>query len=398
MISYSLETYSFLQHYWWLLVSLLGALLVFLLFVQGGQTFLIGTKKDKVLNQMLVNSTGRKWEFTLTTLVTFGGAFFASFPLFYSTSFGGAYWVWIITCLMFVIQAISYEYQSKHGNVLGKKGYQTLLVINGIMAPLLLGAIVSTLFMGGNFTIDKSQIYDFGAMRGAISEWSTYNGVMLHGLEAVLNPWNLVLGVAVLFLARVTGLLYFINNIDDSVLQAKARKSLPLNAIIFVVLFVAYVVKLITMTGLRYNPSALDPGVGSFVPESFLYWHNLLQMPVVLIIFLVGVLLVLLGIGLTLFKKNFRKGVWIEGVGVVLAVLAMLLLAGWNNTAYYPSLFDAQSSLSIKNSSSSFYTLRAMSYVSILIPFVLAYIWFAWKSIDSKKITRKEIESSEHTY
>lgn len=398
MTSYSLETYSFLQHYWWLLVSLLGALLVFLLFVQGGQTFLIGTKKDKVLNQMLVNSTGRKWEFTLTTLVTFGGAFFASFPLFYSTSFGGAYWVWIITCLMFVIQAISYEYQSKHGNVLGKKGYQTLLVINGIMAPLLLGAIVSTLFMGGNFTIDKSQIYDFGAMRGAISEWSTYNGVMLHGLEAVLNPWNLVLGVAVLFLARVTGLLYFINNIDDSVLQAKARKSLPLNAIIFVVLFVAYVVKLITMTGLRYSPSALDPGVGSFVPESFLYWHNFLQMPIVLIIFLVGVLLVLLGIGLTLFKKNFRKGVWIEGVGVVLAVLAMLLLAGWNNTAYYPSLFDAQSSLSIKNSSSSFYTLRAMSYVSILIPFVLAYIWFAWKSIDSKKITRKEIESSEHTY
>ncbi|KXB36900.1 putative cytochrome d ubiquinol oxidase, subunit II [Bacteroidales bacterium KA00251] len=398
MTSYSLETYSFLQHYWWLLVSLLGALLVFLLFVQGGQTFLIGTKKDKVLNQMLVNSTGRKWEFTLTTLVTFGGAFFASFPLFYSTSFGGAYWVWIITCLMFVIQAISYEYQSKHGNVLGKKGYQTLLVINGIMAPLLLGAIVSTLFMGGNFTIDKSQIYDFGAMRGAISEWSTYNGVMLHGLEAVLNPWNLVLGVAVLFLARVTGLLYFINNIDDSVLQAKARKSLPLNAIIFVVLFVAYVVKLITMTGLRYSPSALDPGVGSFVQESFLYWHNLLQMPIVLIIFLVGVLLVLLGIGLTLFKKNFRKGVWIEGVGVVLAVLAMLLLAGWNNTAYYPSLADAQSSLSIKNSSSSFYTLRAMSYVSILIPFVLAYIWFAWKSIDSKKITRKEIESSEHTY
>lgn len=398
MTSYSLETYSFLQHYWWLLVSLLGALLVFLLFVQGGQTFLIGTKKDKVLNQMLVNSTGRKWEFTLTTLVTFGGAFFASFPLFYSTSFGGAYWVWIITCLMFVIQAISYEYQSKHGNVLGKKGYQTLLVINGIMAPLLLGAIVSTLFMGGNFTIDKSQIYDFGAMRGAISEWSTYKGVMLHGLEAVLNPWNLVLGVAVLFLARVTGLLYFINNIDDSVLQAKARKSLPLNAIIFVVLFVAYVVKLITMTGLRYSPSALDPGVGSFVQEPFLYWHNLLQMPIVLIIFLVGVLLVLLGIGLTIFKKNFRKGVWIEGVGVVLAVLAMLLLAGWNNTAYYPSLADAQSSLSIKNSSSSFYTLRAMSYVSILIPFVLAYIWFAWKSIDSKKITRKEIESSEHTY
>lgn len=398
MTSYSLETYSFLQHYWWLLVSLLGALLVFLLFVQGGQTFLIGTAKDKTLNRMLVNSTGRKWEFTLTTLVTFGGAFFASFPLFYSTSFGGAYWVWIITCLMFVIQAISYEYQSKHGNVLGKKGYQTLLVINGVMAPLLLGAIVSTLFMGGNFTIDKSQIYDFTSLRGAISQWQPYNGVMLHGLEAVLNPWNLVLGVAVLFLARVTGLLYFINNIDDSILQQKARKSLPLNAVIFVVLFVAYVIKLITMTGLRYIPSAMDPGVGTFVEEPFLYWHNLLQMPVVLIIFVVGVLLVLLGIGLTIFKKNFRRGVWLEGVGVVLAVLGLLLLAGWNNTAYYPSLADANSSLSIKNSSSSFYTLRAMSYVSILIPFVLAYIWYAWRSIDSKKITRKEMEKSQHTY
>lgn len=398
MTSYSLETYSFLQHYWWLLVSLLGALLVFLLFVQGGQTFLVGTAKDKTLNRMLVNSTGRKWEFTLTTLVTFGGAFFASFPLFYSTSFGGAYWVWIITCLMFVIQAISYEYQSKHGNVLGKKGYQTLLVINGVMAPLLLGAIVSTLFMGGNFTIDKSQIYDFTNLRGAISQWQPYNGVMLHGLEAVLNPWNLVLGVAVLFLARVTGLLYFINNIDDSILQQKARKSLPLNAAIFVVLFVAYVIKLITMTGLRYMPSAMDPGVGTFVEEPFLYWHNLLQMPIVLIIFVVGVLLVLLGIGLTIFKKNFRRGVWLEGVGVVLAVLGLLLLAGWNNTAYYPSVADANSSLSIKNSSSSFYTLRAMSYVSILIPFVLAYIWYAWRSIDSKKITRKEMEKSQHTY
>lgn len=398
MTNYSLETYSFLQHYWWLLVSVLGALLVFLLFVQGGQTFLIGTKKDKQLNQMLVNSTGRKWEFTLTTLVTFGGAFFASFPLFYSTSFGGAYWVWMVTCLMFVIQAISYEYQSKHGNIWGKKTYQTLLIVNGIMAPLLLGAIVSTLFMGGNFVVDKTQIFDFSSTRGAISEWQSYKGVMLHGLEAVLNPWNLVLGLAVLFLARVTGLLYFINNIDDTSLQQKARKSLPLNAIIFVLLFVAYVLRVVTLTGLRFIPSVSDPGTGLFVEEAFLYWHNLIQMPIVFIVFAVGVVLVLLGIGLTLFKKGFNKGIWIEGVGVVLAVLGLLLLVGWNNTAYYPSLADAQSSLSIKNSSSSFYTLRAMSYVSILIPFVLAYIWYAWRSIDRRKITRQELEKSDHKY
>lgn len=397
MANYSLETYSFLQHYWWLLVSLLGALLVFLLFVQGGQTFLIGTKKDSELNRMLVNSTGRKWEFTLTTLVTFGGAFFASFPLFYSTSFGGAYWVWILICLMFVIQAISYEYQSKHGNIWGKKTYQICLIINGILAPVLLGAAVSTLFMGGNFLVDKSLIYDFSAGHNAISSWLPYHGVMLHGLEAVLNPWNLVLGLAVLFLARTTGLLYFINNINDSVLQQRARKSLPINAIIFVVLFVAYVIHLFTITGLRYVPSTTDPAVGTFMPEPFLYWHNLVQMPIVFIIFIVGVLAVLVGIGLTIFKKNFNKGIWIEGVGVVLAVLGLLLLAGWNNTAYYPST-DIQSSLSIKNSSSSFYTLRAMSYVSILIPFVLAYIWYAWRSIDKKKITRIELEHSDHTY
>lgn len=398
MANYSLEAYSWLQHYWWLIVSLLAALLVFLLFVQGGQTFLLSTKKDKQLNEMLVNSTGRKWEFTLTTLVTFGGAFFASFPLFYSTSFGGAYWVWIITCLMFVIQAISYEYQSKHGNVLGKKTYQTLLIINGIAAPLLLGAIVSTLFMGGNFLVDKSHIFDFTNQQGAISTWVPYKGVMLHGLEAVLNPWNLVLGVAVLFLARLTGLLYFINNIDDAVLQEKARKALPWNAIPFVLLFVAYIVRLFTMPGLRYIPNAQDPAMGSFTKEPYLYWHNFLEMPIVSAIFLIGVVLVLAGIILTILKKEFRKGIWLEGVGVVLAVVGLMLFAGWNNTAYYPSLADAQSSLSIKNSSSSYYTLKVMSYVSLLVPFVLAYIWYAWRSIDVRRITRKEMNSTETKY
>ncbi|MCI6154022.1 MAG: cytochrome d ubiquinol oxidase subunit II [Bacteroidales bacterium] len=385
--------YPFFQHYWWFLVSLLGALLVFLLFVQGGQTFIWPWKKDATLQKMIINSTGRKWEFTLTTLVTFGGAFFASFPLFYSTSFGGAYWVWMLILFCFVIQAVSYEYQSKHGNVWGKRTFHTFLFLNGILAPVLLGAAVSTLFTGGNFLIDKSVIYDFTQSAGPISSWQTYNGIQMHGLEAVLNPWNLVLGIAVLFLARTTSLLYFINNIDDVVLQQRAKKNLLPNAIIFMLFFVAYVVFLVTATGLTE-----DPATGLISAESYKYLHNFLAMPIVLVIFLLGVVLVLGGIILTLFKEGFRKGIWIEGIGVVLAVLGLLLVAGWNNTAYYPSLFDMQSSLTIRNSSSSFYTLRAMSIVSLMIPAVLAYIFFAWRSIDRKKITRKEIENSHHTY
>lgn len=385
--------YSFFQHYWWLLVSLLGALLVFLLFVQGGQTFIWPWQKDVTLQKMIINSSGRKWEFTLTTLVTFGGAFFASFPLFYSTSFGGAYWVWMLILFCFVIQAVSYEYQSKHGNVWGKKTFHTFLVLNGILAPVLLGAAVSTLFTGGNFLVDKSVIYNFTQAAGPISAWQPYHGIQLHGLEAVLNPWNLVLGIAVLFLARSTALLYFINNIDDEALQTKAKKALLPNALIFVVFFVAYVVFLVTTTG--YTE---DPTTGVISLENYKYLHNFLAMPIVLIVFLIGVVLVLAGIALTLFKPTFRKGIWVEGVGVVLAVLGLLLVAGWNNTAYYPSLFDMQSSLTLRNSSSSPYTLQAMSIVSLLIPFVLAYIFYAWRSIDKKKMTRKEIEDSHHTY
>lgn len=385
--------YSFFQHYWWLLVSLLGALLVFLLFVQGGQTFIWPWQKDVTLQKMIINSTGRKWEFTLTTLVTFGGAFFASFPLFYSTSFGGAYWVWMLILFCFVIQAVSYEYQSKNGNVWGKKTFHTFLVLNGILAPVLLGAAVSTLFTGGNFLVDKSVIYNFTQAAGPISAWQPYHGIQLHGLEAVLNPWNLVLGIAVLFLARTTALLYFINSIDDEALQTKAKKALLPNALIFVVFFVAYVVFLLTTTGYTEDPTS---GVISL--ENYKYLHNFLAMPIVLIVFLIGVVLVLAGIALTLFKPAFRKGIWIEGVGVVLAVLGLLLVAGWNNTAYYPSLFDMQSSLTLRNSSSSPYTLQAMSIVSLLIPFVLAYIFYAWRSIDKKKMTRKEIEDSHHTY
>lgn len=382
-----------LQHYWWLLVSLLGALLVFLLFVQGGQTFIFPWQKDITLQKMIINSTGRKWEFTLTTLVTFGGAFFASFPLFYSTSFGGAYWVWMLILFCFVIQAISYEYQSKRGNVWGKKTFQTFLFINGVLAPILLGTAVSTFFTGANFIVSKRAIFDFVDTPGVISAWQPFNGIQLHGLEAVLNPWNLVLGLAVLFLARTTSLLYFINNIDDKEADRRAHKSLLPNALIFVVLFVAYVIFLLTKEGW-----AVDPNTGIVSIEAYKYLHNFLAMPIVLILFLVGVFSVLAGIGITILKPSFRKGIWIEGVGVVLTVLALLLVAGWNNTAYYPSMADMQSSLTIVNSSSSFYTLRAMAYVSILIPFVLAYIFYAWRAIDIRKITRKEITTDDHTY
>lgn len=384
--------YSLLQHYWWLLVSLLGALLVFLLFVQGGQTFIFPWQKDITLQKMIINSTGRKWEFTLTTLVTFGGAFFAAFPLFYSTSFGGAYWVWMLILFCFVIQAVSYEYQSKHGNVWGKKTYHTFLFINGLLAPLLLGTAVSTFFTGANFAVSKKAIFDFVSTPGAISSWQPFNGVQLHGLEAVLNPWNLVLGLAVLFLARTTALLYFINNIDDAEANRRVHKSLLPNALIFVVLFVSYVVFLLLKDGWSVD------AMGTIALTPYKYLHNFLDMPVVLILFLIGVLAVLLGIGWTLLKPDFRKGIWIEGAGVVFTVLALFLVAGWNNTAYYPSMADMQSSLTISNSSSSFYTLRAMAYVSILIPFVLAYIFYAWRAIDIRNITRKEITEDSHTY
>lgn len=380
--------YTFLQQYWWFLVSLLGALLVFLLFVQGGQTFIFAARRDDSLQRMIVNATGRKWEFTLTTLVTFGGAFFASFPLFYSTSFGGAYWVWIIICLTFVIQAVSYEYQSKHGNVWGKKTFQTFLFINGVLAPILLGAAVSTLFTGGNFIVDKGAIYDLTSSMQTISVWQQdpLTGLQLHGLEAIFNPWNVILGVSLLFLARTTALLYFINSIRDDVSYDRARKSLLPNAIIFVVLFVAYVVFLMITKG--YD---VDPATGAVSLVKYKYLQNFLAMPVLLVLFLVGVVLVLAGVVLTLVKQGFRKGIWFEGLGVVLTVLSLLLIAGYNHTAYYPSIADLNSSLTIQNSSSSSYTLQAMSFVSLLIPFVLAYIIYAWRAIDRKKITRQEM-------
>lgn len=381
--------YSLMQEYWWFLISLLGALLVFLLFVQGGQSLIFSLGKEPMDRKMLVNSTGRKWEFTFTTLVTFGGAFFASFPLFYSTSFGGAYWVWMLVLLCFVIQAVSYEYQNKHGNVWGSKTYQVFLFLNGVLGPLLLGVAVSTFFTGSYFTVNKASILDLTGGSQVISQWVPYKGFMLHGLEAVFNPWNLVLGVAVFFLSRTTALLYFINNIKDVRLHTEANRRLIKNAGAFLVFFVAYIGFLLTTKGF-----AVDPATGTVSMESFKYLNNFLQMPVVLALFLIGVVLVLFGIGKTVMNKNFTKGIWFEGTGVVLTVLALFLVAGWNNTSYYPSLHDLQSSLTIRNSSSSPFTLKAMSIVSLLIPFVLAYIFYAWRALDLRKITKQEMSDS----
>lgn len=381
--------YSLMQEYWWFLISLLGALLVFLLFVQGGQSLIFSLGKEPMDRKMLVNSTGRKWEFTFTTLVTFGGAFFASFPLFYSTSFGGAYWVWMLVLLCFVIQAVSYEYQNKHGNVWGSKTYQVFLFLNGVLGPLLLGVAVSTFFTGSYFTVNKASILDLTGGSQVISQWVPYKGFMLHGLEAVFNPWNLVLGVAVFFLSRTTALLYFINNIKDVRLHTEANRRLIKNAGAFLVFFVAYIGFLLTTKGF-----AVDPATGTVSMESFKYLNNFLQIPVVLALFLIGVVLVLFGIGKTVMNKNFTKGIWFEGTGVVLTVLALFLVAGWNNTSYYPSLHDLQSSLTIRNSSSSPFTLKAMSIVSLLIPFVLAYIFYAWRALDLRKITKQEMSDS----
>ncbi|MDR2120712.1 MAG: cytochrome d ubiquinol oxidase subunit II [Tannerella sp.] len=383
--------YSFLQHYWWLLVSLLGALLVFLMFVQGGQSLLFTIGKSETQQKMLLNSTGRKWEFTFTTLVTFGGAFFASFPLFYSTSFGGAYWVWLLILVCFVLQAVSYEYQSKKGNLLGKKTYQIFLILNGVLGPVLIGAAVGTFFNGANFYVNKENLTDLGMP--IISSWATYHGVQLHGLEAALNIWNVCLGLAVFFLSRILALLYFINNIDDEEIDARSRKQLWIETILFLVFFLTFVVHLVLQDGFAVNPETKEI---LLAPNKYL--SNLLEMPAVLGVFLVGVVLVLFGILSTLFSQKQYKGIWFAGTGTVLTVLALLLIAGWNNTAYYPSVADLQSSLTIENSSSSPFTLTAMSIVSLLIPFVLVYIFFAWRSLDLRKIDKAEMERNEHVY
>ncbi len=381
-------TYEFLQHYWWFVVSLLGAILVFLLFVQGANSVARSLGQTEEGRRMVYNSTGRKWEFTFTTLVTFGGAFFASFPLFYSTSFGGAYWLWMIILFTFVLQAVSYEFQNKIGNILGPKTFQFFLTLNGIVGPLLLGGAVATFFEGSNFIIAKENLVDAGAITPIISRWANAS----HGLDALLNPWVLVFGFAVVFLARSLGILYIINNVADENIRSRASVRLIGAAVPFVVLFVAYLVHLLLKDGYAINAAGL------IYMEPHKYLNNLIDMWGLLVLLFAGVVMVLFGIIYTIIKKDFIAGIWQAGLGTVLTVLALLLVAGWNDTAYYPSTADLQSSLTLANSCSSEFTLRTMFYVSLLVPFVLAYIIYAWRAIDKKKITKEEIQGDDHAY
>ena len=385
-------SYEFLQQYWWFLVSLLGALLVFLMFVQGGNSLLFQIGKTAEERRMLVNSTGRKWEFTFTTLVTFGGAFFASFPLFYSTSFGGAYWLWMTILFSFVLQAVSYEFQNKLGNLLGTKTFQSFLVINGILGPLLLGGAVATFFDGSNFLVQKENIAN--EIQPIISQWANRS----HGLDALLDIWNVVFGLAVVFLSRILGALYYINNVNDEIIRQRSRKQVLFNTGLFLVFFLAFVFHLLLKDGYAYNPES-----GEIFMEPNKYFHNLFGSFPLLALFLIGVIFVLNGVSFTFVVKKKdgspnTQGIWHTGIGTVMAVLALLLCAGLFNTAYYPSNVDLQSSLTIQNSCSSEFTLRTMFYVSFLIPFVLAYIVYAWRAMDKKKIDREEIAQDEEAY
>ena len=376
-------TYIFLQHYWWFIVSLLGALLVFLMFVQGANSMVFSLGHSDEERRVVVNSTGRKWEITFTTLVTFGGAFFASFPLFYSTSFGGAYWLWMIILFSFVLQAVSYEFQNKLGNILGTHTFQWMLVANGIIGPLLLGGAVATFFNGSNFVVDKGNLTSF---QPVISHWANAS----YGLDALLDPWNLVFGLAVFFLARILGTLYIINNVDDENIRSRSSVRLVGCTITFLIFFLAFLVRTLLKEGF-----AVDPSTGLIVMEPMKYLHNLIAMWPLLIVFAVGVVLLLYGVGRTIVSKTYIKGIWPAGIGVVLAVLALLLCAGWNNTAFYPSNADLQSSLTIANSCSSEFTLRTMFYVSLLVPFVVAYIAYVWYAMDKEKLTKEEVSDEE---
>ena len=380
-------TYDFLQHYWCFLVSLLGALLVFLLFVQGANSMVRSLGYNEEGRRLIINSTGRKWELTFTTLVTFGGAFFASFPLFYSTSFGGAYWLWMAILFTFVLQAVSYEFQNKLGNILGAKTFQWFLIINGLVGPLLLGGAVATFFEGSNFIVEKGNLIDAESFTPIISRWANAS----HGLDALLNPWVLVFGLAVMFLARVLGTLYIINNVNDEDIRSRASVRLIGAAIPFLILFVAYLVHLLLKDGYAYN----DEGV--IFMEPYKYLTNFIDMWYLTILLLVGVVLVLYAIGKTIISKDYIQGIWPAGIGVVLVVLPLLLMSAWNHTAYYPSTADLQSSLTLANSCSSEFTLRTMFYVSLFVPFVLAYIVYAWRAIDKKKLDKEDIKN-DHAY
>ena len=380
-------TYEFLQHYWCFVVALLGAILVFLLFVQGANSVARSLGYTEEGRRLVYNSTGRKWEFTFTTLVTFGGAFFASFPLFYSTSFGGAYWLWMIILFTFVLQAVSYEFQNKIGNFLGPKTFQFFLTLNGIVGPLLLGGAVATFFEGSNFIVEKNNLIDATAITPIISRWANAS----HGLDALLNPWVLVFGFAVVFLARVLGILYVMNNVNDEDIRSRGSVRLIGAAVPFLVLFVGYLVHLLLKEGF-----AVDD-FGRIYMEPYKYLNNFIEMWYLLVVLLIGVVLVLYGIGKTIFSKGYIGGIWPAGIGTVLTVLALLLCSAWNNTAYYPSTADLQSSLTIQNSCSSEFTLTTMFWVSLLVPFVLAYIIYAWRAIDAKKLDKEEIKT-DHAY
>lgn len=376
-------TYTFLQQYWWFLISLLGGLLVFLLFVQGGNALIFLAGKSESERELIINSTGRKWELTFTTLVTFGGAFFASFPLFYSTSFGGAYWVWILILITFVFQAVSYEFQGKAGNLLGKNAFRVFLTLNGCLAPLLIGTAVGTFFTGSQFVVDKAAVGNIAAP--VISRWA--NG--WHGLEAVAEPFNVVFGVMVMALSITLGALYLINNIDNEKLSSQLRRSLSVSFTLFLVQFLVVVQQLVTMDGFAVNES------GVVFMEQGKYLANLLEMPVVLVMLLVGAVLLVLGVVLTAWRKGFKRGIWLAAPGTVLAVMALFMVAGYNNTAYYPSICDLQSSLTLANSCSSEFTLRTMAVVSLIIPFVVAYIAYFWRQMDKKSLTTEELNTSE---
>jgi cytochrome d ubiquinol oxidase subunit II len=371
-------SYLFLQYYWWMIISLLAGLLIFLMFVQGGQSMIFSLPVNNSQKTMIINAMGRKWEFTFTTLVTFGGAFFASFPLFYATSFGGAYWLWMAILFSFTIQAIAYEYRSKPANVLGQKTFDIFLLINGTLGPFLIGTAVATFFTGSQFSLDQMNHV----------RWQT----PWHGLEALLNGRNLALGLAVLFLARSNGLLYIINSIDDNDLCRRAVNKLMVNSVAFLAFFLLFVITLLIS-----DAYAVNGKTGQIVIEKFKYLHNFIMMPYALIIFLAGVCAVLYGIGVTIFRRD-KKGIWFTGPGTILVVLALFLVAGLNNTSFYPSSFDPGSSLTIKNASSSFFTLKTMMFVSFIIPFVAGYIWYAWKAINNKKITNEEMKEDGHVY
>lgn len=381
-----------LQQYWWIIISLLGAILVFLMFVQGGQSLIYSLGKTEGERRVIVNSLGRKWELTFTTLVTFGGAFFASFPLFYATSFGGAYWVWIAILFAFIIQAVSYEFRSKPNNFLGHKTYEIFLVLNGILATVLIGTAVGTFFTGSNFQLNEMNFV----------EWQS----MAHGLEAVLNLQNVALGVSVFFLARILALLYFINSLGEESIIKRARQKLMVHTVVFLVFFLYFLIALMLVDGF-----AVDAETKKVFLQPYKYFHNLIEMPLNTLILLIGVSGVLWGILLSILKKS-DKGIWFTGGGTILTVFALFIIAGFNNTAFYPAFpFDSaiatnpeklsefiQSSLTIQNSSSSHYTLTVMSYVSLFVPVVIAYIAYTWRALTKTRLDEKELESESHVY